>query len=510
MACARALPRRILSIQSADLGSCGTAGGGIDRPAARGVKVRHRIGALCQRAVHPAVARAAAPSRTPLVAIDDVLVLHDRQLHGHRGSQSGRRGIFPLCAEAFHGRRDTLRRQRQLVQAHREVRRRELVSGSGGRAPHSPLGPGIRPPHKARAYLRGRVVLLGGHPRPAARRDAHGGRHPRRLHQDDAPRHAVERHALHGRQLVGDHDPEQPVLRAAHRGIGRQAALRTLFRRRNPAVDLHPRAPSVGRRGRHGADGTQRGHIRLGELLGRAFGPAVPRPLCRQGTKGLHPVPRLAHAAELHLPPHVRQRQAVDSGPARGVELHTVVQDAVRADAPIDGDHARPPRHTQRQGLQNDVLLRLGPRFDGLRRIRAGRGHRRPPQPRGLRGGARQGRFRRLLGNLGRGVHAIYGRDALRGAAAILLDDVHSLVAPPLRHTRTLRGAAPRGAHGQPQVRGLRRRGVPPILRPLRRRGVVPQYGLRLRGRPCVEREVLRSVPPLARRLPHLRIHLRA
>lgn len=126
------------------------------RVVAAGVRiaqVRHRIDTLLQRPVHTHGPSAAAPARTGMVADGDVLVLRRGQRRGG-GDEHGRRYLLPLYAETLYGRRDILRRQRQLAAARPEVRRRELARRLGRGGHHRAYRVGLQAPaHSPRCSL---------------------------------------------------------------------------------------------------------------------------------------------------------------------------------------------------------------------------------------------------------------------------------------------------------------------------------------------------------------------
>ena len=187
-------------------------------------------------------------------------------------------------------------------------------------------------------------------------------------HAHDAPRHALQRHALRLRQRPRQPDPLEPLLHPAHRGVGRKDQLRTLLRSGRTGRYLHARPPSrLGRRGT--ARRTQRGGLRHGEHVGRTLGPPPSRTLRRPAGQGLHAVSGFAHAGGLLLRTHVRQRHPFDSGAARRTGIDPLVQDPLRADAAGARTDAAAAAYPARQGLRHRLFLRLGGRLDGFRRL---------------------------------------------------------------------------------------------------------------------------------------------
>ena len=289
--------------------------------------VRHRVGALRQRPAHRALAHPAPSARTALVAADALLLLRRRQRPAGRGGQPRRCGLFPLYAETFHGRRDLLRRQRQFAATRRQIHGREHPPAARRDRPDRSAGAGRRPQGAPRTALPSSALLLwrrygsARRRRPALRSGNAGGGHAH-----DAPRHALQRHALRLRQRPRQPDPLEPLLHPAHRGVGRKDQLRTLLRSGRTGRYLHARPPSrLGRRGT--ARRTQRGGLRHGEHVGRTLGPPPSRTLRRPAGQGLHAVSGFAHAGGLLLRTHVRQRHPFDSGAARRTGIDPLVQD---------------------------------------------------------------------------------------------------------------------------------------------------------------------------------------
>lgn len=109
-----------------------------------GSEVRHRIGSLRQSAFHRSLAAAVPFPEAELVSAYSLLVLCGDQFAADRGRKPGRLRLFPLHAEAFHRRRNLLRRQLQFGAARAEIRRRKLVPAPRRRSPHLAARLGLR------------------------------------------------------------------------------------------------------------------------------------------------------------------------------------------------------------------------------------------------------------------------------------------------------------------------------------------------------------------------------
>ncbi len=251
--------------------------------AGRSAEIRHRLGRLRRRGVHPAVAAAPAPARTALVPGRAVLVLRRGQRRAGRGDEPRRHGLFPLHAEAFHSRRNLLRRQRQLVAAGREIHGRELVSGASVDRPDRPAGVGLPPQGAGREHFQPRMGLLHRqHGDLRGGRGAERRRDARRHDPHDAPDHPVERHALHRRQRQGQPHPEQSVLHPAHHRQRGERQIQETLRPGGAGAALHARAPACGQRGRE-PRGPQRRGLHHGEHVGRTLGLPLSGGLRRPG-----------------------------------------------------------------------------------------------------------------------------------------------------------------------------------------------------------------------------------
>ena len=220
------------------------------RPVHRCPALRHGVGRLCRRPVHPAVTPAAAPARTHLVPAHAPHLLRGGQFARRRRREPGRRRLLPLHAEALYGRRDLLRRQRQLAAARRQVHGRELAARRGVAAADPSAGRRLRAESPRREPAAPRLALLcRRHGDPGPGRRAQHCRRPRGHDPHDPADHPLERHALHGRQRQGEPHPEQPLLHPAHHRGRRQQPLPQVLLRRGAAPPLHA-DPPTGRLGR--------------------------------------------------------------------------------------------------------------------------------------------------------------------------------------------------------------------------------------------------------------------
>ena len=282
-------------------------------------------------------------------------------------------------------------------------------------------------------------------------------------HAHDAPRHALQRHALRLRQRPRQPDPLEPLLHPAHRGVRRKDQLRTLLRTGRTGRYLHARPPSrLGRRGT--ARRTQRGGLRHGEHVGRTLGPPPSNSTpagrsratrrfwirsCRRATASnactpTAPVrfrrcPPYWDRSPRSRPPFVLMPQAL--APTR--QLPRILRDKGYATAFFCGSAA------------GSMGFGAYARSAGIERLYSREDYE-----------VRHGRddFDGYWGIWDEPFLQYAGEEMSALPEPFFAALFTLLVAPPLRRSRRLPRPAARRAYAQPQVRGLHRQRLPPLF----------------------------------------------